>query len=172
MPDKTEWLKFKVGEKAGELLIGWWRELTDRRGERADLRRTAKPVEVILIPAYHRLRVDLLAAGYNVNNEKLAVIAGLVARVREDKPSDSVARQMARIKAGTRPYVAELRFRRILETNSPEELFPILTRCLSLLGDSVNLLDLADSVYGWSDYQRKRWALEYYPNLPKKASQS
>jgi len=170
MPEKSERPKFRAGETAGEVLIVWWRELADRRGERADLRRTVKSVEVILIPAYHRLRVRLLTAGYIINNERLAVIAGLAARVKENSTTDSVARQMARVKTGTSPQVAELRFRRILETDSTEELFPILNRALSLLGNSVNLLDLADSIYGWNDYQKKRWALEYYPSLPDKVS--
>ncbi len=170
MPEKSEWPRFKVGEKAGEVLSQWWRELADHRGDRADLRRTAELLDVIFNPAYHRLRVRLLAAGCNINNEKLAVVTGLVARVKEDNSAHPVARQMAEIKSGDRPRVSELRFRRLLETKGSEELFLVLVRALPLVGDSANLMDLADSAYGWNDYQRKRWALEYYSGLPEKAS--
>ncbi len=172
MPENAAWPKFKSNEKAGGLLLEWWKELTENRGDRADLKRTSKPVAVMFNPAYHRFRIRLLSAGFNVNNERLAVVVGLSARVKDNNSSKPVARQMGELKSAGRQSVAELRFRRILETDQPEELFPILIRALSLLGNTVNLLDLADSVYGWNDFQRKRWALEYYSMLPEKVSKS
>jgi CRISPR system Cascade subunit CasB len=174
MPEKSEWPKFKTSEKAGEILVEWWRELIDNRGERADLRRTANPVEVMFNPAYHRLRFRLLSAGFKVHNEKLAAVVGLAARVKSNTSAPSVARQMAEPRAGKQPRVAGLRFRRVLElgTEDLNELFRVLIRLLPLVGDSVNLLDLADSVYRWNDYQRKHWALEYYSVTPEKASKA
>jgi CRISPR system Cascade subunit CasB len=85
-----------------------------------------------------------------------------------------VAQQMGELK-GKKPLVNQLRFRRILETEQPEELFQILVRALPLLGNAVNLLDLSDSVYRWNDKnndKRKRWALEYYSTLSEKVSKS
>lgn len=172
MPENVEWPKFKPNEKAGGLLLEWWRELAVNRGDRADLKRVSKPVEVMFNPAYHRFRIRLLSSGFNIHNERLAVVVGLSARIKNNDPSKPVARQMGESKSAGRPSVAELRFRRILETDQPEEFFPILSRTLPLLGNTLNLLDLADSVYGWNDYQRKRWALEYYSMLPEKAAKS
>ncbi len=175
MAENGEWPKFKMGEKAGELLLDWWKELDVHRGDRADLRRTAKPVEVMFNPAYHRLRFRLLSSGYaKTSDEKLALVVGLAARVKKPDAPRLVAQQMGELK-GKKPLVNELRFRRILETDKPEELFPILIRVLPLLGNSLNLLDLADSIYRWNEKnndKRKRWALEYYSMLPEKAAKS
>ncbi len=111
-------------------------------------------------PAYHRFRIRLLSAGFNVHNERLAVVVGLSARVKNNDPSRLISRQMGESKSVGHPYSRIADYGGFWKRMNPEELFPILSRTLPLLGNTVNLLDLADSVYGWNDYPTKRWALD------------
>jgi CRISPR type I-E-associated protein CasB/Cse2 len=128
----------------------------------------------MFIPSYHMLRFDLLSSGFSVQNEKLASVVGLAARVKTNVGSTTVARQMGEPRGGKQARVAELRFRRLLELDGKdtEELYRLMIRLLPLVGEPVNLLDLVNSIYGWGDFQRKRWALEYYSAVPEKKAKA
>lgn len=168
MEDKRKWLHFTGDEEARKILMTWWSGLSDRRGDRADLRRTASPDEALFVPAYHHLRGSLLSAGYSVNADALGAVVGLAARVK-DNVQCPFAKQMSVPPGKDRPMVSELRFRRLLETKTQKELYPLLGRVLSLLSGTADLLDLAESIYCWNDSTRKRWAMDYYGSLPMKS---
>jgi len=41
-----------------------------------------------------------------------------------------------------------------------------MIRVIRLLRGEVNIYSLAESTYFWGDDVRKRWAYEYYENIP------
>ncbi len=84
--------------------------------------------------------------------------------MRGDKP---FAQQMAapKLDGGTAPQLSELRFRRLLQYERINDLFPALRRVVYLLGGNINLYSLANSVYFWGDRQRQEWAYAYYGDL-------
>lgn len=163
----SSYLKFDKDSPEHQTLIDWWQELDKNRGERAVLRRSCTLVEVAFSPAYHRLRLAVLSFG-SVNDDGLALIAGLVVRVKVDSEKGSIAEQMATGKTGS-ARVSGLRFRRLLKVKEQDELFIRMTRIVALLGGEVNLQSLAQSVYFWNDTTRKKWALDYYLKAPKEA---
>ena len=71
--------------------------------------------------------------------------------------------------AGNPPIVSELRFRRLIQRDRAD-LYISMIRVLRMLGNKGNLHDLAKSVYFWGDGVKRRWAFEYFPNTPDKAS--
>ena len=84
----------------------------------------------------------------------------------------AVAEQMATGKTGKvdeSARVSGLRFRRLLKVKEQEELFTSMTRIIALLGGTVNLQSLAQSVYFWNDRTRKKWAFDYYSKSPGEA---
>jgi len=66
-----------------------------------------------------------------------------------------------------RPRLAEVRFRRLLETGSGEEQVSAFVRLIALLDGEVNISQLAEDFMSWShpyrgDRVRQRWAFDYY----------
>jgi len=162
----VKYLRFSKGSPESKVLLDWWRGLETNRGDRAALRRCCNLSEVVFVPSYHRLRQELLRLGYVVNSEGLAIVAGLTARVKEDNNKHTVAKQMATSVAGDSARVSGLRFRRLLKIQDRDKLYPAMIRIVALLGSSLSLVNLADSVYWWNDITRKNWAFDYYTNAP------
>lgn len=130
------------------------------------LRRCRAPAEVVMVPAYHRLRLSL-KDNWHVNDQQLAVVAGVVSHLDSDENSGTCAEQMARSKEKGGPSkVSGLRFRRLLKVNTPDEEYMALVRMVHLMGRTANLRDLAGSAYQWNEYTKKNWAISYYEKAP------
>lgn len=158
MENKKNLLAFRNGEKAAFIFENWWRDLSPK--EKAELRRSDGAVQVVFNPAYHRLLNELRGEGYGIDQDKLAIVAGLSGHVRENHRK-KVAIQLGE-GLGEKEKAKNLRFRRLLEIQEPDELYLPLIRIIHLLRNSVDLLDLADSVYWWNERTRKHWARDYY----------
>lgn len=165
----TTYLKFSTDSPEMQVFTTWWRALDANRGDRAELRRCSTLTEVVFTPAYHRLRFAIMKYGI-VNDNALALVAGLAARVKSDTGENTLAEQMATPKDPTskegRAKVSGLRFRRLLKIKEPDGLFNAMGRIVALLGGAVNLQSLVNGVYFWNDRTRKQWAFEYYSKLP------
>ena len=165
-------LSFNSKSPEGEILLRWWTALQQDKGARARLRRCASPEEVMMEPAFHHL-LNLMRPVVNGGNEGyandsaytgLAAIVGLLAHVEEfDK--EKLARQMAG--TGGRPLLSSLRFRRLLKS-SREQLYPAMIRVLRMFKRRASIFDVANSVLYWGDNVRKRWAMDYFPNVTEK----
>ncbi len=162
----NEGLSFKTNSPEVKELFKWWVGLNEDRGERAVLRRCGNLVEVVFSPAYHRLRLALGQIG-SVNDDGLALVVGLAARVNDPNDENTIAKQMATGK--DKAKVSGLRFRRLLKVKEKEELYTRMGRIIAMLGGAVNLQSLAQSVYFWNDITRKQWAFEYYSKAPGEA---
>jgi len=159
------YLSFKKDSAEVRELIRWWDALDKDRGERARLRRCHSLAEVTFSPAYHRLRQALERHG-RVDDDGLALVAGLTSRVKVSTDSSSLAEQMASGKSDGSARVSDLRFRRLLKVKGKQELLGAMTRVIALLGGTANIQSLAQSVYFWNDRTRKDWAFEYYSKAP------
>ncbi len=160
-------LRFDRESLETEALKAWLRWLDENRGERAILRRCGTLTDVVFSPAYHRLRSAVSRFGF-VDDDGLALVAGLAARIKENIGSGRIAEQMATAKSGgdTKARVSGLRFRRLLKVKERDDLFSTMTRVIALLGGSVNIQSLAQGVYFWNDKTRKQWAFDYYSKAP------
>jgi CRISPR system Cascade subunit CasB len=151
-------------------LFTWWEGLDANRGERAELRRCNSITKVAFSPAYHQLRHSLMQFGA-VNADRLAVVAAVLSHVKEDvkgnDPKPTVAWQMAMpVVGGERARVSGLRFRRLLKIDDPEELMSAMIRTVRLLGGTINVNNLAQSLYWWNERTKKAWAFDYYEHAP------
>ena len=165
---QTKSLSFVSNQDARDVLLKWWKELDESRGDRAALRRCHNPTEVAFNPAFHRLRMKFKQFGY-VDQESLALIAGILSHVRSNNERVHIAAQMATPKSGsTTACVSGLRFRRVLKLKDNTDLFEPLIRIVRMLDGIVNIPVLANSIYWWSvnDFTRKEWAFKYYDKAP------
>jgi CRISPR system Cascade subunit CasB len=165
----VRYVNFAPGTETAEALVAWWKGLERDRGERAALRRCTNLTEVAFVPSYHQL-LRVLSPHGKVDAERLALVAGLAARVKGHNPGVEIAVQMAQTKpGGSSAVVSGLRFRRLLKIQNREELFLALGRVVALLGGTVNLVSLAKSAYEWNEWTRKQWAFNYYSAAPSEA---
>jgi len=161
----SSYLRFDKDSPEYQAIVAWWRELDSRRGERAILRRCRNLTEVAFSPSYHHLRLTISRLG-SVNDERLALIAAILAHVKADIEGGSIAEQMATGKTDGTTRVSGLRFRRLLKVKEQDELFRAMIRMIALLGSGCNLQSLVQSLYFWNDEMRKRWAFDYYSKSP------
>lgn len=153
------------------IIQSWWQGLDEKRGDRADLRRCHSVHEVMLNPAYHQLRLRLIGEGGEIHPldlKRLAIVAGVLAHVKEDRQMP-VAEQLGRSNADKETTgFSEVRFRRILQTEDPEDLFMILTRMVQHQGGDISIRDLSRSILTWNERTREQWAMRYYTHAPEK----
>lgn len=178
MSEEKEPLTRAVGAVAG-----WWRRLADPaapgplRADRARLRRVAvRRGEQGLVfdaeaawacGAFENLWLRLHAPdGWRVDEEPLALIATLLARVREDAPgARNLGRHFAR-RDGDRPALSEERFRRLLKADALIDLHPPMARAIDAL-DAMPVMPLARLLLEWElpaqgPRARRRLAQDYW----------
>jgi CRISPR system Cascade subunit CasB len=164
--------QWKPDDQSFSILWEWWKDLENNKGDRAALRRAESLSAVVFCPSYHRLLRTLRKEGYSASGEvslqKLAAIVGLAARIKVDEPGE-FGKQLGVLKQGDKPAVSELRLRRILACDDLEELYMLLRRALGILGGSVSLSGLAETIWQWERLaekrphdSRKQLAYDYY----------
>jgi CRISPR system Cascade subunit CasB len=162
----TEHLSFD-DDPPRTILLRWWEDLQERAGDRATLRRCRTPTEVVFEPPYHELYRQLTDHAY-VHEDDLATVAGLAVRVDENATDKPLGQQMAAPRgAGGRPVLTPARFRRLLDLEDRERVFSSAIRVVDLLDGTLNLPDLATTVYWWNDRAKKHLAYDYYENAPE-----
>lgn len=171
-------------KKAGEIAAEWWASLQDQRGgapnpqadraARARLRHADKD-KALVDPAFFDLHGRLLQAGH-VNNHDFNPslrLALVLVHVREDerfvegKPSwRGFGRAIGAPGFGEsdKAPLKPLRFRRLLQTKGDniDEITRQFRRAVDLAGGKVNVRDLANILFYWSDETRARLAFDYF----------
>ena len=90
--------------------------------------------------------------------ERAAIAAAVLARVREDAPDRPAARQLGPPEA----VMSWLRFRRLIQAETPDEQVAAFGRAVALAGGRLNVADLGGSLLGWDDERRRRWLYAYH----------
>lgn len=158
-----------IKEKAW-LAAQWWRELaTDEFGPRdraaiARLRHAASPLEAAEEEATITL-VRRLDGGIE-SLERIAVCAGVLAHVRTDDDA-TVARRIGRTgDPEKRAKMSRLRFRRLIQADTAEDVFVQFRRLVALADRKVNVEDLAAALLDWSDRRKRDWIFRYHMGEP------
>ena len=94
----------------------------------------------------------------------VALCAGVLAGVREDRADQHPARTLGppSTDAVEQAAMKPLRFRRLIEADTPEERLLMLRRAVQLAAHKLNVRELAAACLDWSDGRRQRWIFEYY----------
>ena len=171
--------RYVLGDAPKAVLKRWWHTISredasgSARADRATLRRADSLRTVACTPAYQRVYREMTAAHAgepwrDYEQERIAAIVALAAHVK-DSSSESLPKAMSHPADGSdRNPVSELRFARLLNAPDIEAVFTGVRRILPLIAHAVDVLSLADDVFGWGDVVKKRWAYAYYA-LPKKS---
>lgn len=150
--------------RARDVAYDWWNGLQGgtggHRASLARMRRAHTAVQVIQEPAALRLVARLRP--YGRDEDRAAVLAGVLAFVREDRGT-RIARALGRrsLDDGQSARLSEGRFRRLMLADG-DELLPQMRRLVQMAGGTANVRDLADAILHWGDGVRKDWTFEYY----------
>lgn len=151
MSEKSEWKP---------ILKKWWDELEEDRGGRAKLRRCQFPLDVMLVPVFHKLLNDLKKTEkwHNLKIPAFLAIAGLVSHVKTDVPTKgekyiSFARQLGSSQ-DDKPALSETRFYQLIKSRSLDDLYHHTRQSIKMLDCNVNMLSLADCVLEWDKENR------------------
>jgi CRISPR system Cascade subunit CasB len=154
----------------GREAAAWWRELQPKdepgnrrsgdRGALARLRRCATVMDAASEPATLALcrRLGMGEAGL----ERAALLAAVLAHVREERFDLTVARQIG-VQQDGKVIMSDLRFRRLLQADTPDEQLIGFRRLVAMTGRKLHVADLAAGLWRWSDEEtRRRWIYAYH----------
>lgn len=149
----------------------WWAGLDQNRGARARLRRAKTPDEVLVSPDYQRGLLTLLSAsGVTLDPydaQRLAIGVGVLVHVKTALPEGHFARQLTPADE-SQESVRDPRFRKLLATTDPNDLFLMLRRLVAYLGGAAEIRSLVTGASDWTDATRRAWAIQYYVNRKAK----
>lgn len=150
------------------IVATWWAQLGADGAGRSALRRCRTIDRVLLAQQFYELLRSVQRAGYAVRVQSLAVVAGVVAHVREDLPSTPFGAQCAM--TFSEGNSGELRFRRLLtiDDGANDELLGGMVRVVRLLGSRVNIEDLALKLVWWNERSKRELAYDFYTNFSSK----
>ncbi len=167
-------------EKEPQAVLDWyhWLHNDKQKGVRARLKRCVSLEDVIIEPGFLRLNQALPRLNqYNLMG--IALVAAILAVAKIDDAL-TLATLLGRAKEGAdNPVFSELRFQRLLASDSEEQLFQNIRRAVIQAGEKANPLLLADSLLHWHREQRnpdwykgnRQWqyqtAKSYYTELFK-----
>jgi CRISPR system Cascade subunit CasB len=162
----------KSATEQAQEAVRWWRGLQSyfSNGERnpqadraalAHLRRAdlfqamQEPQTFVLFAALGKRRPDELP--------DVALCAAVLANVRGDRP-EHPARTLGPPSASLseQALMKPLRFRRLIEADTPQGRLDALRRAVRLADGRVNVRELAQACLDWSEGRRQRWIFEYY----------
>jgi CRISPR system Cascade subunit CasB len=157
----------------------WWRALQpglgQKSGDRAALARLRRETEIVaaiaeeaVLDLYRRLGLGNSPAEAQRWLPRVAVIALVLAHVREDAANGSAIRAVGRTRFDqpASATMKPLRFKRLLACRDDEDLVRQMRRMVMLAGCRVDVGDLACSLLLWNEKIRARWAFEYFdPDL-------
>ncbi|HEX5958666.1 MAG TPA: type I-E CRISPR-associated protein Cse2/CasB [Hyphomicrobiaceae bacterium] len=165
-------------EKEAAAAWSWWSQLQPRdRGGRlipgdratlAKLRRSATVIEAATEPVTAILYQRLAFAHAERDLPRAAMLAAVLAHAREDA-RDPLARAIGTPRAGegSAALVSPLRLRRLMAAREPDDLLIVFRRVVAILGNTVNVRDLAHQLIAWTDVRfgdisRTQFAFAYH----------
>ena len=152
----------------GTVARRWWHETFGRddagaRTARAQLRRSATVLEVLMIESSHRLNQRLRKHGRHATPAQIAVMAIGLAHIRAPG-----ARSIARVLGEARrpqspPRLGRRRFDRLVRAATHEALVTPLRAAMRRVGNEpVSIEWLARDLYRWNATVAGRWCYQYY----------
>jgi CRISPR system Cascade subunit CasB len=160
-----------AAEQAQEAMK-WWRGLqpyfsNGDRNPQADRAALAHLRRADLFQAMQEPRTFVLfaALGKRRSDElpDVALCAAVLANVRGDRP-EHPARTLGPPSTNLteQAVMKPLRYRRLIEADTPQARLDALRRAVQLADRRLNLRELALACLDWSDGRRQRWIFEYY----------
>lgn len=147
----------------------WWRQIQPGGGKPdnaglAQLRRVATPQEALLHPCAVELAIRLNRHSFE-DRTTACSLAAVLSHVRQDSKDRAIAAKLGKTNGDNR-LMSEVRFRTLMQSASGTERMTAFRRAIALLGQNVNVEQLAYAWLFWDSGDRGRrlrsdWMFEY-----------
>lgn len=159
-------LKYTPSSAEGQCILRWREHLEEHdKAGRANLRRASTVLDAALQPATHRLRRQLESIAQHSFGpdqlDRLSAACALMAHLKQIGILPLPQAMSERNPGTDRNAVSELRFRRLLDANHIEALFPSLRRVLPLIDGHVCPVLLTRDVMFWGSKVKRAWVYDY-----------
>lgn len=147
--------------------LAWWNAMQPSapdggdRAAAARLRRCATVTEAMQEPATLEL-FRRLGRNRPEDLPAVALLAAVLAHVRQHVGGAPFARAVGPQPPDEAAAISALRFRRLLQAQSHDELLTAFRRTVALAGDKANVTDLARALLRWDEATRRRWIFDYW----------
>jgi CRISPR system Cascade subunit CasB len=149
----------------------WWRALqpvtvdgVTKPGDRAALAHLRRAGTLAAMT--HEATIDLFAKlGYRHESRlpRVATLAHVLAHVREDDSDPFASAIGKRDRESKKPVLGVLRFQRLIEANSEDEIMRSFRRAIALVQSRANVADLAQLILSFDqEDMRRRFTFNYY----------
>ena len=128
-------------------VLGWHNHL--QRGDRAELRRAHRPLELAVAHGFH----DLRSALPEVDLQRVGQIARVLSFVDSHQNSS--------FPKALKSVMSEARLRRLVESDR-DQLTQHLINAIKLLKGKANVVDVAEIIYWWGDRRAQQLAYDYF----------
>jgi CRISPR system Cascade subunit CasB len=180
-----------LSDKEQSALIAWHGSLDSNRSDRARLRRSESPEDILLTDTFFHFLKHMpedFPKGSLKNKRNFsesqrlyvaALMAGLLSHVKPNNEALSFAKQLAGASKSSTP-MSELRFRQLLRSLSIEDFYRRMIRAIRLVDNKVNIISLANDIIQWFwEYEQielnlqptkrlaVRWATDYFTSSSK-----
>jgi CRISPR system Cascade subunit CasB len=154
----------------------WWYDLRPKpefpngrnTAALAKLRRAHSWVEAAAVPETITL-FRMLEKKHERDLPRVAVVAAVLAHVREENKNGSVAGSIGKAPndSDTRAVLSELRLGRLLSVSGDDDILIAFRRLVALMGKTANVADLAEQILywdhrEWGDRRRVSFAFNYW----------
>ncbi len=149
----------------------WWRELQPDparkwSGDRAALARLRRcaTVNMAMLDVATMQLFQRCGASLPSDLPRVALAAAVLAHVRDDRAGIHIARQLGP-DMPDKPETAilkPLRFRRIMEAETPDERLISMRRLVALAGNSLSVTGLAEALLNWTEWRQRDWVYQYW----------
>ncbi|WP_313915853.1 type I-E CRISPR-associated protein Cse2/CasB [Tahibacter sp.] len=155
--------KFDLRKRIATVVPPWLRQLEERKGDRAALRRAQQGADVYAIELAHRL-ADQLDLGREESDAPF-FLAALLAHVREPQARPLIV-NLAETASNGKPEDGKLkpqRFARLLQANDLPDRLRLFRRALQLVDGRADVINLSYIFLTWAENATKReFARVYY----------
>lgn len=155
----------------------YWKSFEDEnKGVRAELKRCNSWESVLAIPGFwelvHFLKKNDDKDGniFEHNLQKyivpLAMTVGVISHIKEDS-NDNLIAKMRDKNPDKSSKSTHLRFRQLIQSNTPNDFYRKMIRSLSFVDNKVNIKELVNDIFDWynefvlleKDYEPTKWLL-------------
>lgn len=147
--EKTHFYVKLKDENLRKAIFGWWKQLQNDKGHRAQLKRCGSPADALL----HQETYQLMQILPNwASAEASGTIAGILAHI-ESNNSSPLGSALAGKKDG-RILFSETRFRQLLSCRDWDELYTTLRRAVGILNGNVHFFSIVDVILQWDENEK------------------
>jgi len=152
-------------KEANSKLLFWFDSLEHNHRDRAVLRRTQTPNDVLVTHAFYNF-LNHMPEDWKIkeNLYKSAFIAVVCSNIKQNTNNESFAEQLSHSDEKHK-VISPLRFLQLQKSTTPDEFFRRLIRIIKILKGKVNIISITNDIIQWLTEYNEGPSLDFMNSL-------